>query len=206
MIRNIVFDLGNVLLSFLREEFLSRFTDDPADIDKFVSNVQKTQTWLDMDKGILTVPEAIPIFRERLPGMEDLVDRYFENWMEIFNPIEENIALIPVLQNHGYRVFLLSNFIREAFAIVKPNFEFFSIVDGMVISGFEGTIKPERAIYLLLLNKYGLKAEECLFIDDQIPFLTPAREMGFHTIHFLPGMDLVTLMRDHGIELKGIAR
>jgi len=98
--------------------------------------------------------------------------------MEMLTPIEENISILLDLRESGYKTYILSNYIKEAFKFVKDKFDFFTIFDGQIISGEEKVIKPEKAIYESLLRRYQLIPEESLFIDDILFFLKPAKKLG----------------------------
>jgi len=105
-------------------------------------------------------------------------------------PIEENINLLKELRELGYRTYILSNFIKETYIYIKKKYDFFSLFKGQIISGIENFIKPEKAIYELLLNRFSLIPEESLFIDDVLSFLKPAKKLGMKTIWNRPKTEL----------------
>ena len=166
MIKNIIFDLGNVLLSFKPEEFLLQFTSDKEYIKQFVTKITRSKLWLDLDRGFESLENAEIIFISRYPEEEELISLFFKHWMEMLTPIEENISILLDLSESGYNTYILSNYIKEAFKFVKEKFDFFTLFDGQIISGEENVIKPEKAIYETLLRRYQLIPEESLFIDD----------------------------------------
>jgi len=190
MIKNIIFDLGNVLLKFKPNKFLLRFTNDKEYIDQFVLKVTRSKTWLELDRGTNTLENARNIFLSKYPQEKDFIELFFDQWMDMLTPIEENIEILEELKKLGYRSYILSNFIKETFSYVRSKYSFFSLFDGQIISGFENIIKPEKAIYVLLLNRYNLIPEESLFIDDILFFLKPAKKLGMKTIWNRPKTDL----------------
>ncbi len=190
MIKNIIFDLGNVLLKFKPEEFLLRFTSDKEHIKQFVPKITRSKLWLDLDKGLESLKNAEIIFISKYPEEEELISLFFNHWMEMLTPIEENISILLDLSKSGYNTYILSNFIKEAFKFVKEKFDFFTVFDGQIISGEEKVIKPEEAIYETLLKRYQLIPEESLFIDDVLFFLKPAKKLGISTIWNQPHTDL----------------
>ena len=190
MIKNIIFDLGNVLINFKPDEFLLRFTNDKDYIDQFVIKVTRSKTWLALDRGTNSLENARNIFMSKYPKEKDFIEQFFDQWMDMLTPIEENLKILEELKELGFRLFILSNYIKEAFSYVNSKYNFFSLFDGQIISGVENVIKPEKAIYELLLSRYNLTPEESLFIDDILFFLKPAKNLGMKTIWNRPETDL----------------
>lgn len=190
MIKNIIFDLGNVLLKFKPEEFLLQFTSDKEYIKKFVPKITRSKLWLDLDRGLESLQNAEIIFLSKYPEEEEFILLFFDNWMEMLTPIDENVNILLDLSESGYKTYILSNFIKEAFKFVKEKFDFFTLFDGQIISGEEKVIKPEKAIYESLVRRYQLIPEESLFIDDILFFLKPAKKLGISTIWNRPHTDL----------------
>ena len=190
MIKNIIFDLGNVLINFKPYEFLLRFTNDKEYIEQFVAKVTRSKIWLELDRGTNTLENARTIFLSNYPREKDFIELFFDQWMNMLTPIDENIKILEELKELGYRSYILSNYIKEAFSYVGSKYSFFSLFDGQIISGVENVIKPEKEIYELLLSRYNLVPEECLFIDDILFFLKPAKKLGMITIWNRPETDL----------------
>ncbi len=103
--------------------------------------------------------------------------------------IPQNVNLLYRL-NKNYRLFGLTNWSGETFPIALKRFSFFKEFEGIVVSGDEKMIKPNKEIFHLLLARYQLNAKDSIFIDDNIKNIYAAKEIGFHTIHFNNGMDL----------------
>jgi len=146
--------------------------------------------WLDLDRGTESLEKVESIFISKYPEEKDFISLFFNHWMEMLTPIEENISILLDLSESGYKTYILSNFIKEAFKFVKEKFDFFTLFDGQIISGEEKVIKPEKAIYESLLRHYQLIPEESLFIDDVLFFLKPAKKLGISTIWNRPHTDL----------------
>jgi putative hydrolase of the HAD superfamily len=202
MIRNIVFDLGNVLLKFKPKEFLRNYIDDHQKIERFVKRVTGSQKWLLLDQGLLPVSEVEDHLKNKYPEDRDLLDSFFENWMDMLTPIEKNVELLYTLKDNDYRTYALSNFIKEAFYWVVDKYEFFMVFDGMVISYQEKVIKPQRKIFEILLERYDLIAENCLFIDDTRSFIDIAKKLGFNVIHYEENINLKKELKKLGIRIK----
>jgi len=190
MIKNIIFDLGNVLIKFKPNEFLLRFTQDKEYIDQFVSKITRSKIWLELDRGTNSVENAQNSFISKYPNEKDFIEQFFDQWMDMLTPIEENIKILEEIKRLGYRSYILSNYIKEAFSYISSKYSFLSLFDGQIISGVENVIKPEKAIYELLLSRYNLVPEESLFIDDILFFLKPAKKLGMKTIWNRPETDL----------------
>ncbi len=199
MIKNIIFDLGNVLINFKPNEFLLRFIDDIEYIDQFVSKIFRSPVWLNLDRGTISIEDAKNNFISQYPKEVDFLTHFFNHWMEMLTPIEENIKILKDLRDLEYSTYILSNYIKEAYIFIKNKYDIFSLFDGQIISGFEKTIKPEKAIYLKLLNRYHLIPEESLFIDDILFFLKPAKKLGLETIWNQPKTDLREELRKFDI-------
>lgn len=190
MIKNIIFDLGNVLLKWEPDHFLLRYTSDIEYIKGFISKVIHTKLWLELDQGTLSLENAKEIFISIHPRDKDFLILFFNNWMDMLIPIEKNVKIVDELKVNDYKLYVISNFIKEAYEYVTKKYSFFSQFDGQIISGFEQIIKPNKQIYTILLNRYKLNPKDCIFIDDVSGFLRPAKKLGMQTIWYRPHTDL----------------
>jgi len=195
VIRNIIFDLGNVIFNFKPEKFLRRYTNDENYIEEFISKVIRSEIWLKLDRGTISLKKAEEEFVTEFPEDCDFILMFFRHWMEMLTPIQENVKILYDLKSNGYKIYILSNFIVEAFDFVQNQYEFLSLFDGMIISGKEKVIKPELEIYQKLINKYNLIPEECIFIDDVRAFLSRAKSLDIKTILFTRNTDLRAELR-----------
>ena len=201
MIKNIIFDLGNVLLKFQPSEFLLRFTNDVEYVDQFVPKIFRSSLWMELDRGTISIEDAKNKFVSQYPKEEEFLTLFFSQWMEMLAPINKNIEILKEVRALGYKTYILSNYIKEAYTFIEKKYEIFTLFDGQIISGFEKTIKPEKAIYLELLNRYRLIPEESLFIDDVLFYLKPAKKIGMKTIWNKPETDLREELRKFDILL-----
>ncbi|MFO7794699.1 MAG: HAD family hydrolase [Promethearchaeati archaeon] len=192
MIKNIIFDLGNVLINFKPDKFLLNFTKDRKKIKNFVNDVPKSKIWFDLDRGKFSINQAYEIFLKKYPEYKELLKKFFEDdrWMDMLTPITQNVEIVKLLKKEGYNLYILSSFIKEAFEYIESRYTFLSLFDGRVISYQEGMIKPEKEIYQILLKRYNLRPEECLFIDDHKIILEPAKKLGMKVIHYQNSKDL----------------
>lgn len=166
MINNILFDMGNVLIRFDRKVFLDRLDISEADKKLLLREVFLSVEWVQMDRGILAEPEAEVRMCRRLPAhLHEAVHSLVSLWDEPMLPMEGMCELVRELKEKGYGIYLLSNAsIRQHEYWPKiPGWQFF---DGKVISADEKVMKPHPDYYRTALERFGLKPEECFFIDD----------------------------------------
>lgn len=166
MIRNIVFDMGNVLLYFDRDYFISRLGIEGEDKALLKREVFLSLEWARMDRGSMTDAEAAESVCQRLPEhLHEAARKLVQMWDRPILPIDGMYELIEELKAKGYGIYLLSNasFRQHDYWPRIPASRFF---DGTMISADEKVVKPQPEIYRLLLERFHLQAEECFFIDD----------------------------------------
>lgn len=182
MIKNIIFDLGNVLIRFKPEEFINKKIKEEYR-EKFYNVVFKGQEWADLDRGVLEYSNAVKLFSERIPECSDEIKNLFDNYiLDVLEPVEKNIEIMKSLKGK-YKLYILSNFHYPAFDYIFNNWEFFKYFDGKIVSGHCRLLKPEKEIYELLCSAYSLNPNECVFIDDTKINIEAARELGINGIH-----------------------
>ncbi|MBU3103220.1 HAD family hydrolase [Clostridium gasigenes] len=199
MCRNIIFDIGNVLLDFNPKEYLkSKMKEDK--VDYVHKEIFESEEWIMLDRGTILEEEAIKIITSRSNGNEELIKIAFEKWYDILNPIEKTVDILKNLKESGYKVYYLSNFHLKAFEHVTSKYNFFNIFDGGVVSYEEKIIKPEKEIYNKIIEKYKLNVNESIFIDDMECNINKAREVGFKTILFKNPEELMVSLKEYGVK------
>ncbi|MBB6624590.1 HAD family hydrolase [Clostridium gasigenes] len=199
MCRNIIFDIGNVLLDFNPKEYLkSKMKEDK--VDYVHKEIFESEEWIMLDRGTILEEEAIKIITSRSNGNEELIKIAFEKWYDILNPIEKTVDILKKLKESGYKVYYLSNFHLKAFEHVTSKYNFFNIFDGGVVSYEEKIIKPEKEIYNKIIEKYKLNVNESIFIDDMECNINKAREVGFKTILFKNPEELMVSLKEYGVK------
>ena len=182
MIKNIVFDLGNVLIAFKPKKFVEENVSEKYRED-FYEMVFKGQEWLDLDRGILEYSKAIEIFSKKLPectqAIEKLLNKYI---LDSIEPISENIEIMKSLKGK-YKLYILSNYHYPSFDYIFNNWDFFKYFDGKIVSGHCKLLKPEKEIYNLLCSTYNLNPKETIFIDDTKVNIEEAEKLGIKGIH-----------------------
>ncbi|MBP5538733.1 MAG: HAD family phosphatase [Bacteroidales bacterium] len=185
MIKNIVFDFGSVLVEWDPHYLYDPYFGSREKADWFLKEICP-YSWNILTDAELTFPEAIAQRVALFPEWRKEIEMYYEQWIKMINPvpIAGMTEYVRELKARGYKTFGLSNWNKDTFAQVRHRFEVFDILDGMVISGQEGVKKPDPAIFKILLDRFGLKAEECVFIDDSDRNVDAARSLGFTAIRF----------------------
>lgn len=181
MIKNVVFDIGNVILNFDYMKVISEYTDSIEEKKFILDNIMNSPEWLGyslIDTGFITKEEAIQIVQDRTNHINDnLVQNFWNNYNNYAFVDKRVLNLIERLKNKGYKVYLLSNMNEYTFNKVKAS-NLFNIVDGYVLSYLVHQVKPYISIYKTLINKYNLKVSECLFIDDNKNNINTANSLG----------------------------
>ena len=178
MIKNIIFDLGNVLISFKPSEFFDK-QNYPDNIKlKILDDIFGSSEWKMLDNGELTTREAIDAIASKSTLTRAEIVHIFNLRTEIMFPLDQNVRMLPELRKKGYRLYYLSNFPIDIFEEVKTGYYFFKYFDGGIISSEVKFSKPDTEIYKILVKKYSLTPEECLFIDDVERNVMTAKTLG----------------------------
>ena len=201
MIRNIVFDLGGVLVDWNPEYLFKDVFRDRSELDHFLENIC-TPDWNEKQDAGRSLSEAILSLQERHPKYRNEIRLYYDEWTTMLGgPIEQNVALLKPLKMN-YRIFGLTNWSAETFPIACDLYPFFEEFEGIIVSGKEKLAKPDERIYLLLLERYGLSAAECLFIDDNERNIRAATALGFQTLHLKSDVCLEEELIQLGIQVR----
>jgi 2-haloacid dehalogenase len=184
-IQAIIFDFGNVLLTWDPRNLYQRFfPNDPEGMERFLHEVSFADWNLQQDKG-RPFAEGTAILSRQFPHYSHLIEAYYENWIDsVIGPVDGTIRIMKRLKQAGYPLYGLSNWSAETFPHARKRYNFFNLLDDMVISGAVGHVKPDPEIYQIMLAKIGKDAAECIFIDDSLPNVHQAQKMGFVTVHF----------------------
>ncbi len=184
MVKNIVFDLGGVVVDWSPERLMQEYTGDPEMPIALFKKGFFQEFWPAYDRGLKDQNEIVKemsAFASR--GYAECWD-FVEFVKHSLSDIPATKELIKELSAKGYRLFCLSNMSVEFYDYMKER-EVFQYFEGKIISALEHVIKPEKGIYEVLLKRYGLIPEESLFIDDLACNIDAARQLGFQTVHFM---------------------
>jgi 2-haloacid dehalogenase len=179
-----IFDFGRVLVDWDPRYLYRKLLPDDASIEAFLQEVHFME-WCHLQDSGVPLIETVDEWCRRYPQRCELLNAYYQRYAEtISGPIAGTVEILGRLKAAGYPVWGLSNWPLEKFLELQHKFEFFNWLDGKVISGAVGLAKPDPAIFNLLLEQAGRRAEDCLLIDDAQANITTAQQMGFHTILF----------------------
>lgn len=184
-IKNVIFDIGNVLASFRWKELFKDlgFTGEVFE-HIAAATVQHPTMWNEFDRSLMSDEEIIARCIERAPEYGQEIHLLFSKTELLVEEYSYSYDWIKGLQERGYKVYLLSNYGKTSFEAAREHgrLSFLPLVDGGVISYEVKIVKPEPGIYQALLEKYDLKAEECVFLDDRADNIEAAKKLGFHGI------------------------
>ncbi|MGO4706067.1 HAD family hydrolase [Microvirga sp. 2MCAF38] len=195
----VVFDIGNVLLRWDPRNLYRKIFDDEARMEWFLSTVC-THDWnLEQDRG-RSWEEAVTLLVREHPDHEEPIRAFHERWEEtVSGDFADNVAVLERLREKGVPNYCITNFSSPKLALAQRRFPYLGGFDGIIVSGDERLLKPQPEIYNLLLSRYGLVAEDCVFIDDSKANVEGARAVGMHAIHCLETTDLASELRQYGI-------
>jgi glucose-1-phosphatase len=182
MIKNIIFDLGNVLISFKPAEYFDKKKYPVTIKATILTDIFGSKEWLLLDKGEITTPQAINAIAKKSSLKKEEIAHIFNLRTDLMFPLDSNVRLLPELKKRGFRLYFLSNFPLDIFEEVRTGYYFFKYFDGGLISGEAKSSKPEKEIYEAIMEKYSLSAEECLFIDDIEINVKTAEDLGMKGI------------------------
>jgi len=182
-IKNIVFDVGNVLVRWDPRFIISQAFPQHHNPAELATALFKNQIWLNLNLGLITEQEALRHYQQQF-GFEN---HELQNLMEIakasLTPIEESINLLKSLQQ-DFELYALTDNTKAIMAYLTQKYDFWPVFQGIVVSAEVGHLKPSQEIYQHLLSTYQLIAKETVFIDDYLINVEGARKMGIHAIQF----------------------
>ena len=200
-IKNIIFDFGGVVMDWDPRYFFKDHFNDDEKMEHFLKNIATDEWNAEQDRG-RTLAEGTEIQVAKHPEWEKEIRAYYDNWTTMLkSDIPHNVEVLRKLEHSKYDLFGLTNWSAETFPYALENYDFFKIFEGkIVVSGTEKLIKPDPAIWEVLLNRYQITAEESVFIDDNAKNIEVAKSLGFICIHIKEDTDLEKELRELGVE------
>lgn len=206
MIKNIIFDIGNVILNFKIADILEAYTNDKEE-QKFIhDNIINSPEWLGyglIDTGYIKKESIIELVKDRTNHTNDKLISDFWNNYNKYTTINQNVLnLIKKLKDNNYKIYLLSNIDSYMHEHVKKS-GLFELVDGYVLSYIEHQIKPYESIYNTLITRYNLNPNESLFIDDKEENVITANRLGIKGKNVKADNydSIIELLEEHNINL-----
>ncbi len=181
MIKNVVFDFGQVLVHFEPEYMVKQYVTEPEDVKLLAEVIFDRLYWDRLDLGTITDEETIALCRERLPQrLWDVAEKIHRNWIYNIPEIEGMKELIKYIkERYGVGVFVLSN-ISHYFADHSSEVDILNYSDGCVFSARVGITKPDHRIFDHMCKKFGLDPQETMFVDDSEKNINSSIEFGLH--------------------------
>lgn len=200
--RVVVFDLGGVLIDWDPRHLYRKLIADRDEMEWFLAEVCHSQWNGEQDRG-RSFAEAIEEAAARHPDRRPLIEAYFGRWEEMLGgPIEGAVAILDELREAGYELHALTNWSAETFPIARQRYRFLDWFETILVSGEVGLIKPDLAIFRLLLERIGRPAGACVYIDDNAANIAAAEEFGLVAIRFEDPEGLRHALVGHGL-LRG---
>jgi 2-haloacid dehalogenase len=183
-IDTIIFDLGNVLVSWSPANLYNKIFTSKEEVDYFLNNIC-TMDWHTLQDGGRSPEEGTEALVKEHPEWEKPIRVFYARWKEMFSgPIDGAIEIFKELKEKGYRVYALSNWNKELYDQTVDDFPFLQWFDGKVISGEVRMKKPDKDIYQLLLQQFDINPADALFIDDNKDNIETAKRLGIQSILF----------------------
>ncbi len=183
-IKNVVFDFGGVLVEWDPRYLYRKHFEDEEEMEYFLANVCTDDWNLALDRGE-SFEESIQALTKKFPKYEKPIRLFKDEWEQMIHGAKNDaVDFVRQLKSQGYQLYGLSNWSHETFPIALEKFDFFDLFHGIVISGHEKVIKPDKEIYEILLSRYNLKVEETVFIDDKQINVEGAEKLGIKSILF----------------------
>lgn len=199
----VVFDIGNVLVAWDPRNLYRRyFAGREEQMEWFLDNVC-TPAWnVEQDRG-RSFTEAVDLLvKEHPPEWHPMIRAFDEQWHEtISGPIHGTVDILKALKRNGVPVFAITNWNQDKFREALRRFDFLASFDGIVVSGDERLLKPDREIFELFFKRYTVQPEAAVFIDDSLRNVEGARAAGMQALHFTSPETLARDLRGLGFSV-----
>lgn len=189
-IENIIFDFGGVLIDWNPRYLYRNHFHSESEMEYFLHAICTDEWNIEQDRG-RTLAEGTTILQDKFPEHHDLIQLYYDGWeVMLKSDIPETVAILHKVKEK-YNLYGLTNWSAETFPIAYERYSFFKEFKGIVVSGEEKMIKPDKRIFHLLFDRYHVNPEHSVFIDDNLKNIEAAKEIGLHSIHFQTPSQLV---------------
>lgn len=205
MIKNVVLDIGNVLVTFYPDLYIAQFTQRKGEIDYYTNICFRSEEWKHGDDGSMTRAQIVDAICRKYPADEEMIRAIMADCESMLRASAQNTALLQKLRAHGINVYYLSNTNEPAFTYMNEKHAFFQYMNGGIASFRDGATKPGQEVFRLFLSRYGKNADECVFVDDTPRNTESASAVGFHTVT-LKNIEDLTEELSKFPELAGIIR
>ncbi len=180
--KNIIFDFGGVLVDWNPRYVYREYFNTEPEMENFLGNICTNKWNLEQDRG-RSMAEGTAILQRQYPEYHDLISVFYDRWEEMLkSEIHENVELLYSLRER-YELFGLTNWSAETISVAHRKYPFLAVFKGIVVSGEEKLVKPDRRIFELILERYKLDPVETVFIDDNIFNVEVAQQLGLTSVH-----------------------
>ncbi|MEO1770815.1 HAD family hydrolase [Candidatus Enterococcus ferrettii] len=184
MIKNIVFDLGNVLVNYEPTKFITKFTNNSLHQKFLLENIFLTAEWIDFDRGTITKDEIARRALKKAPAeLKEIIPNILATWYQEIVPIPEMEAIVKQLKDQGYKLYVLSN-APDDFYKYEKNIPALKYMDGIFVTADWKIIKPEAQVYYTFCHHFQLIPSQCIFLDDLPVNVSGARAIGMESFVF----------------------
>ena len=196
MIKNIIFDVGNVLLDYRWLDLIREYAKDEEEAQRIHTSMHDDPygTWTKYDQGLATKEEVVAAFVRKYPGEGDGIAWLMDHPEKMCVPRPAIWDKVHQLKEKGYGIYILSNYSEDLFYEHTKDAPFMKDMDGVMVSYMVHVNKPNREIYQALCEKYQLKPEECVFFDDRKENVEGAKAYGMDAIQVVSEEQLLANM------------
>ena len=200
MINTIVFDLGGVLIDWNPDYVYRNVFPTEEEKRWFFENVC-TPDWNEEQDAGRPLQVATDELVKQFPAHEENIRRYYNQWIDMLGgPIDGTVDILRELKDDTpHKLYALTNWSAETFPVALDRYDFLHWFHGRVVSGEEKTRKPHKVIYETLINRFGIDPYAAIYVDDNQRNLIPAKELGFHTIHFQSAEQFKQELEEKGV-------
>lgn len=200
MIKNIIFDVGKVLVEYAWEPVMERLGITGEDMEQVADATVRSELWNEFDRSRISDEELLRGFLAQAPEQEKNIRLFWEHVADTITCFPYSESWVQGFKDKGYGCYILSNYARRTYARTRKELSFEEKMDGALFSFQVQQIKPEPEIYRTLLSRFHLKAEECVFLDDNRANVEAAQKLGIHGIVFITKEAADRELRALGVE------
>ncbi len=197
--KDIIFDFGGVLVEWDPRRLYRKIFDSEKEMEWFLANICTGEWNAQQDAG-RPFAQGVALLKEQYPKYAKEIEMFYTRWEEMLGgEVEGMPELLGELKDRGYKLYGLTNWSAQTFPVARARFHVFDLLDGLVVSGEEKLIKPDHALFRRLLERFSLRAENCVFVDDSPANCAAARELGMSAVDFKNAEQLREALKRIGI-------
>jgi len=189
MIKNVIFDIGNVLVKWSPREIITMTFGDDVNVDELMAILIHNQPFFDLNRGYFSLEKAKTLIKESTEYSQADIDHLFDNLFTSLTPIEGSFALLQRLHQAGYKLFSLTDNVHEVITYLQEKYEFWPYFYDAVVSADVGLLKPDPKIYEILIKQCQILPQESVFMDDMPANVLGAQKAGIHAFQFTTAED-----------------